>query len=110
MVLSIDTINITVVYNHVTSLVLVMLSASILCCIMFKFQLKLKWGWQKPQHHLIQLGLLKYFFNEPEMPFKNVHRHCLGLEPLKKMVHIFLGQHWVTELNQLFAFGHLNAI
>ena len=27
------------------------------------------------------------------------------------MVHIFLGQHWVTELNHtLFAFGHLNFI
>ena len=32
----------------VTSLVLVMLSVSILCCIMFKFQLNLKWGMTKP--------------------------------------------------------------
>ena len=45
------------------------------------------------------------------MPFKNVHHLCLGLEPLTKMLHIFLGQHWVTELNHtLFAFGHLNFI
>ena len=42
---------------------------------------------------------------------KNVHHLCLGLEPLTKMVHIFLGQHWVTELNDtLFAFRHLNFI
>ena len=45
------------------------------------------------------------------MPLKNVHHLCLGLEPLTKMVHSFLGQHWVTVLNHtLFAFGHLNFI
>ena len=44
-------------------------------------------------------------------PSKNVHHLFLGLEPLTKMVHIFLRQHWVTELNHtLFAFGHLNFI
>ena len=44
-------------------------------------------------------------------PSKNVHHLCLGLEPLTKMVHIFLGHHRVTELNHTpFAFGHLNAV
>ena len=44
------------------------------------------------------------------MPFKNVHHLCLGLEPMTKMVHTFVGQQRVTELNHIvFPFGHLNA-
>ena len=45
------------------------------------------------------------------MPLKNVHHLCLGLKPLTKMVHNFLGHPKVTGLNHIvFAFGHLNAI
>ena len=38
-------------------------------CIMFKFQLNLKWGWQNPQPPWKQLEFTKIIFNEPEMPF-----------------------------------------
>ena len=43
------------------------------------------------------------------MPSQNVHPLWIGLEPLPKILHIFLGQLGVTELNHVvFAFGHLN--
>ena len=44
------------------------------------------------------------------MAFQNVHHLCLGLKPLTKMVHSFLGHPKLTGLNHmLFEFGHLNA-
>ena len=45
------------------------------------------------------------------MPSQNVHHLWIGLEPLPKILHIFLGQLGVTELNHIvFAFKHLNPI
>ena len=49
-----------------------------------------------------QLGFTKIIFNEPEMPFLKVHPLCLGLEPLTKLVHNFLGQQKVIELNHKY--------
>ena len=65
---------------------------------------------ETPSTLLIQLGFTKILFNEPEMPFQNVHHLCLGLKTLTKMVHNFLGHPKLTGLNHmLFEFGHLNA-
>ena len=45
------------------------------------------------------------------MPLINVHHFCIGIEPLTKMMHTFLGHSWIFELNHIvFDFGHLNTI
>ena len=59
----------------------------------------------------IQLGSNKNIFNEPKMPSQKCSSSLDWSWTSAKILHIFLGQLGVSELNHIvFAFGHLNPI
>ena len=79
---------------------------------MFKFLLNLKWGRQKPPTPpWKQLGFTKIIFNEPKIPFINVHHLWSWLNPLPKMVSYFWRLFWIfAPSHKYLHLGNLNPI